>query len=101
MNTVWFLITTIIGGAILGGIAQLLIPGRATIPAWATVLAGVIGMFVGSLVYYKIFGVQKGFNGNWENTTRGIDWWRHVWQVGAAVIAVGATSTVLGMARRS
>lgn len=100
MNTVWFLITTIIGGAILGAIAQLLIPGRSTIPAWATVLAGVIGMFVGSLVYYEIFGVQKGFNGNWENTTRGIDWWRHVWQVGAAVVAVGATSSVLGMSRR-
>lgn len=100
MNTVWFLITTIIGGAILGGIAQMLIPGRATIPAWATVLAGIIGMFVGSLLYYKIFGVQKGFNGNWENTTRGIDWWRHAWQVGAAVVAVGATSSVLGMARR-
>lgn len=99
MNTVWFLITTIIGGAILGGIAQMLIPGRATIPAWATVLAGVIGMFVGSLVYYEIFGVQKGFHGNWENTTRGIDWWRHVWQVGAAVVAVGATSSVLGRRR--
>jgi uncharacterized membrane protein YeaQ/YmgE (transglycosylase-associated protein family) len=101
MNTVWFLITTIIGGAILGGIAQLLIPGKATIGKWLTVLAGIVGMFVGSFVYYKIFGVQKGFNGNWENTTKGIDWWRHVWQVGAAVIAVVITGGIAGMAGKN
>ena len=101
MNLLWFLITTIVGGAILGGLAQLLIPGKSKIPGWATVLAGVVGMFVGSLVYYKIFGVQKGFNGNWENTTKGIDWWRHAWQVGAAVIAVMVTSAGFAAAGKS
>jgi uncharacterized membrane protein YeaQ/YmgE (transglycosylase-associated protein family) len=105
MSAVWFVITTVIGGAILGGIAQLLIPGKARIPVWATVLAGIVGAAAGSFIYYKIFGVADNFKGNpdagWDNTTKGIDWWRHLWQVGAAVVAVMLAGGAFGMANRN
>jgi hypothetical protein len=22
----------------------------------------------------------------WDNTTKGIDWWRHLWQIGVAAV---------------
>ena len=45
-------------------------------------------MLLGSLVYYALFGVNDNVKGNsdygWDNTTKGIDWWRHVWQIAVA-----------------
>ena len=111
MSLLWFLITTIIGGAVLGGIAQLLIPGKSRIPAWATVVAGIVGAAAGSIVYYALFGLSSSAEAynvthpgtyNWENTTKGIDWMRHLWQIGASVVAVtltGGLFATMGKAR--
>lgn len=102
MDTVWFVITTVIGGAIIGGIAQLLIPGKATIGKGLTVLAGIVGMLLGSFIYWKLFGHDNAaFDGHaptWDNTTNGIDWLRHLWQVGTAVVAVIVTGGLAGLA---
>ena len=94
------ILVTLIGGVILGVLGRMLAPGRQNIPFWATVLAGIIGMIAGSLLYYWIIGVQSGYNGSWDDTTRGIDWWRHIWQVVASVIAVIGVSAALGRTKR-
>ena len=104
----WTIIVTIVGGAIIGLLGKLLAPGdRDNIPFWLTVVCGIIGMIVGSLLYYAIFHLSSGaqaYNdahpGNhkygWDNTTKGIDWWRHIWQIVVACFAVMAAAFITG-----
>jgi uncharacterized membrane protein YeaQ/YmgE (transglycosylase-associated protein family) len=101
----WTIIVTIVGGAIIGLLGKFLAPGdRDNIPFWLTVVCGIVGMLVGSLLYYGLFGVAGNVKGNpdygWDNTTKGIDWWRHVWQVVVAALAVMAASFLTGRSRR-
>lgn len=44
------IIGIIIGGLIIGLIAKLLIPGRQAIPIWLTIIAGIVGVLIGSVV---------------------------------------------------
>lgn len=44
------IIGIIIGGLIIGLIAKLLIPGRQNIPIWLTIIAGIVGVLIGSVV---------------------------------------------------
>ncbi|AUG80323.1 hypothetical protein CFP65_5627 [Kitasatospora sp. MMS16-BH015] len=74
----WAIISALIEGLILGGIARLLIPGKQSIPLWLTMLLGMAGAIVGNLIAH-VFGVAD---------TRGIDWWRHLFQVAAAVVII-------------
>ncbi|KJK57275.1 GlsB/YeaQ/YmgE family stress response membrane protein [Saccharothrix sp. ST-888] len=74
----WAIISALIEGLILGVIARLLIPGKQNIPLWLTVLLGLVGAIVGNLVAH-LFGVAD---------TRGFDWWRHAFQLGAAVVLI-------------
>ncbi|HEY7224950.1 MAG TPA: GlsB/YeaQ/YmgE family stress response membrane protein [Micromonosporaceae bacterium] len=68
----------IIGGTILGYLAKLILPGRQNIPAWATIGAGIVAALIGGLIADWL-GV-----GN----TRGIDWIKHIIQIGLAILAV-------------
>ncbi|MGW6736719.1 GlsB/YeaQ/YmgE family stress response membrane protein [Streptomyces sp. NPDC055013] len=68
----------IIVGFVLGLIAKLLIPGKQHSPLWLTTIFGILGAVVGNAVA-RGFGVES---------TSGIDWWRHLFQVVAAVIIV-------------
>lgn len=107
----WTIIVTIVGGIIIGSLGKLIAPGdRDNIPFWLTIVCGIIGMIVGNVLYYALFGVAgnvTGPNGHplpgygWDNTTRGIDWWRHIWQIVVAALAVMAASFVTGNSRRS
>lgn len=109
----WTIIVTIVGGIIIGALGKLLAPGhRDNIPFWLTIVCGIIGMIVGSLLYYGIFGLsgpaQHYMDANpgsnrygWDNTTKGVDWWRHIWQIVVAAFAVMAASFVTGRDRRS
>jgi len=102
----WTIIVTLVGGVIIGSLGKLLAPGnRDNIPFWLTIVCGIIGMIVGSLLYYAVFGVASNVAGKpgygWDNTTKGIDWWRHVWQVVVAALAVMAASYVTGRSKRS
>ena len=55
----WTIIVTLVGGIIIGSLGKLLAPGhRDNIPFWLTVVCGVVGMLVGSWVYYAIFGLS-------------------------------------------
>ncbi|MDQ0403015.1 GlsB/YeaQ/YmgE family stress response membrane protein [Streptomyces sp. NBC_01723] len=68
----------IIVGFVLGLIAKAIIPGKQHSPLWLTTIFGILGAIVGNAVA-RAAGVDE---------TSGIDWWRHLFQVVAAVIIV-------------
>jgi uncharacterized membrane protein YeaQ/YmgE (transglycosylase-associated protein family) len=82
LNIIWI----IIGGAIIGALARLVMPGKQNIPWWATIGAGILGMVVGDFLA-RLLGVE---------TTGGIDWIRHILQVVVAVLAVGGVASLMG-----
>jgi uncharacterized membrane protein YeaQ/YmgE (transglycosylase-associated protein family) len=100
----WTIIVTIVGGAIIGLIGKAVAPGdRTKFPFWLTVLCGIVGMLVGSFLYWGIAGHDNGpFDGHeatWDNATNGIDWMRHLWQVVVAAVAVIVAAAVTGRKR--
>jgi uncharacterized membrane protein YeaQ/YmgE (transglycosylase-associated protein family) len=72
------IIGLLIAGIVLGVLGRLLAPGEQKIPFWLTIVAGIVGALIGNLVASWV-GVRY---------TGGFDWWRHIFQVIAAVIAV-------------
>jgi uncharacterized membrane protein YeaQ/YmgE (transglycosylase-associated protein family) len=44
------IIQIIIGGLIIGLIGKLIVPGRQRIPIWLTIIAGIVGVLVGSAI---------------------------------------------------
>lgn len=58
----WTVITAIIMGAIIGGLARLVLPGRQSISLLVTVILGILGSLVGSwLVYQFGYSASDGF----------------------------------------
>ncbi|GAB3480724.1 GlsB/YeaQ/YmgE family stress response membrane protein [Amycolatopsis cihanbeyliensis] len=82
LGGIWGIITTIIVGLILGVIGRMLAPGKQKIPMWLTIVVGIIAAFIGNWLA-GVFGIRD---------TPGIDWWRHVFQVAAAVVGVIAAA---------
>src|SRR5687768_13813772 len=68
----------IIGGAIIGILGRLLLPGRQNISMLMTIIVGIVAATLGGLLADWI-GVGE---------TRGIDWWRHIIQLALAVLGV-------------
>lgn len=81
----------LIAGIVLGILGRLLAPGKQAIPFWLTIVAGIVGALIGNLV--------AGWTGVAE--TNGFDWWRHIFQVVAAVIAVILAASLYPKARTS
>jgi uncharacterized membrane protein YeaQ/YmgE (transglycosylase-associated protein family) len=79
-NMSWFfdILWAIIGGAIIGGLARLILPGKQNISLTVTIIAGILGMLIGGFIAHGI-GVGE---------TRGIDWIRHLLQLGFGVVFV-------------
>ncbi|MEV6211490.1 GlsB/YeaQ/YmgE family stress response membrane protein [Kitasatospora sp. NPDC051914] len=65
-------------GLVLGLIAKLILPGRQAIPWWLTMLLGAAGAWLGNATAGWL-GVER---------TGGVDWVRHLLQVGFAVVVV-------------
>ncbi|MET7323890.1 MULTISPECIES: GlsB/YeaQ/YmgE family stress response membrane protein [unclassified Streptomyces] len=84
----------IIVGFVLGLIAKAIIPGKQHMPLWLTTICGMIGAIIGNAIA-RAAGVAA---------TSGIDWWRHLFQLVAAIIVVGlgdaAYTAVRGNRRR-
>ena len=81
MDVIWLIITTVIGGAIIGMLGKLVAPGdRDKIPFWLTVVCGIVGMLAGSYLYWALFGNNNppfdGHKAEPDNATNGIDWIR-------------------------
>jgi uncharacterized membrane protein YeaQ/YmgE (transglycosylase-associated protein family) len=85
------ILVALIGGAVIGLLGKWVAPGDRDIPLWATVLCGVGGVLLGNWLYVEVFDFRA--------STSGLDWWRHVWQVGVAVILVVAATWALGRRR--
>ncbi|UDY24564.1 GlsB/YeaQ/YmgE family stress response membrane protein [Nocardioides sp. Kera G14] len=101
MDVVWFIITTLIGGLIIGMLGKFVAPGgRDNISFLTMWVVGIIGMLVGSFLYWGVAGSNnKPFDGHeatWDNATNGIDWIRHLWQIVVTAVLVAIASAVLG-----
>jgi uncharacterized membrane protein YeaQ/YmgE (transglycosylase-associated protein family) len=88
----WTIIVTIVAGTIIGLLGKLVAPGdRDNIPLWLTILCGIGGCLIGSYLYAGLFDCS-----DMNNCTKGVDWWRHVWQIGVAALLVVIAATVTG-----
>ncbi|MER6560597.1 GlsB/YeaQ/YmgE family stress response membrane protein [Streptomyces sp. NPDC001027] len=68
----------IIVGFVLGLIAKAIIPGKQHSPLWLTTIFGMLGAIVGNAIA-RAAGVES---------TPGIDWSRHAFQLIAAIVIV-------------
>ena len=102
MGLLWTILVTLVVGLLIGFLGKGLAPGdKDNIPLWLTVLCGMGGAFVGSYLYYAVFGVAAGYTrGDMYDTGPGPDWWRHVWQIGTAAVLVVIASTITGRNHR-
>lgn len=82
----------LIGGTIVGFLGKTFAPGgKRDIALWLTILIGIGGIFLGNWLYVEVF--------NFRASTSGLDWWRHIWQVGAAVVLVVLLTSSVGRKR--
>jgi uncharacterized membrane protein YeaQ/YmgE (transglycosylase-associated protein family) len=79
----------VIGGAIIGLIARALMR-RGAVPLWATVCLGILGALIGNAIAGAI-GVRH---------TGGIDWIRHILQIGVACALVALVGPFVMRGRR-
>jgi uncharacterized membrane protein YeaQ/YmgE (transglycosylase-associated protein family) len=80
LNIIW----AIIAGLIIGLLAKWVVPGRQAIPLWLTIALGVVGALIGNWLA-AVFGVRF---------TGGIDWIRHLLQVGAAAVLIAIVAPI-------
>jgi uncharacterized membrane protein YeaQ/YmgE (transglycosylase-associated protein family) len=79
--TVTGIIAAIVIGAIIGGLARLILPGKQNIPIWLTIVVGIAAALIGTFLA-RALGISTD--------TDGIDWLELLVQLVVAVIAVGA-----------
>lgn len=81
------ILVVLIGGTIIGLLGKFVAPGdRDNIPLWLTILCGIGGVLLGTVLYSLFFDPE----------TSGIDWWRHIWQIAVAAVLVMIASAVTG-----
>jgi uncharacterized membrane protein YeaQ/YmgE (transglycosylase-associated protein family) len=86
--TITGIIAAIVIGAIIGGLARLILPGKQNIPIWLTIVVGVAAAFIGTFLARAV-GISTD--------TDGIDWLELLVQLVVAVIGV---SIVVGVYSR-
>ena len=103
MGLIWTVIVTILLGLVIGFLGKAIAPGsRDNIPLWLTIVCGILGAFVGNWLYYAIFGVADTYpSGDRYDTSRGLDWWRHLWQGLTAAVLVVIAATITGRRDRA
>ena len=84
-----WLILLLIEGLVIGVLGKLVAPGRNRTPLWLTVLIGIAGAIAGNILS-NVLGVRH---------TGGVDWIRHLLQVGAAAVLVSVAAPGYGRRR--
>lgn len=79
----------VIGGAIIGILARLILPGRQNISVWLTIGVGIAAALIGGLIADWV-GVGH---------TGGINWIRHSIQLALAVVFVWLAARMVGRRR--
>ncbi len=87
--TVTGIISALIIGLIIGALARLVLPGKQSIPIWLTILLGIVGAILGTLLAQNI-GVA---------VTPGIDWIEIALQIAIAAVGVAIVSSFYGRRR--
>ena len=85
--TITGIIAAIVIGAIIGGLARLILPGKQNIPIWLTIVVGIIAALIGTFLA-RALGISTD--------TNGIDWHELLVQLIVAVIAVSVLVGVYG-----
>lgn len=85
MSWLW----AIVVGLVLGVLARAILPGKQDIPLWLTAIFGILGSILGNAVAAGV-GVDE---------TKGIDWLRHIFQLGGAVLVVAVGTPLWAMIR--
>jgi uncharacterized membrane protein YeaQ/YmgE (transglycosylase-associated protein family) len=88
---VLWIIWLLIEGLIIGVLGKLVAPGRNPVPIWLTILIGIAGAFVGNWISNYV-GVRH---------TSGIDWIRHLLQIGVAAVLVAFATPAYSNRRRT
>lgn len=78
MGVLWAIVSAIVAGLIIGALARLIVPGTKGISIVMTILLGIAGAIVGSLVYTAFGGTD----------TSGVDWIRLIIEVAVAAVFV-------------
>lgn len=86
-----WIIWLLIEGLIIGVLGKLVAPGRNPVPIWLTILIGIAGAFVGNWISNYV-GVRH---------TSGIDWIRHLLQIGVAAVLVAFATPAYSNRRRT
>ena len=81
------IVSAIVIGAVIGGLARLILPGRQHIPLWLTIVVGVVAALVGTWLA-RVLGIPI--------VTRGIDWLELLVQLVLAVIGVAIVAGAYG-----
>ena len=84
------ILTAIIFGLVIGALGRLVVPGKQSIPIWLTLLIGVVGALLGTVIVRAI-GLYDG---------SGWSWWLLLFQVIVAAIGVALVAGISGNRRR-
>jgi uncharacterized membrane protein YeaQ/YmgE (transglycosylase-associated protein family) len=84
------IIIAIIVGAIVGVLARLVLPGKQNISMLLTVVVGIVGAFLGTVLSGAL-GIPTA--------TNGIDWLELFMQVAVAAVGVALVSRTMGRRR--
>ena len=71
-------------------VAALVLPGKQNIPLWLTIVLGIVGAGVGTLIV----------RGTSFEDTGGIDWVKHILQVVIAAVLIWAVTAIMGRTKR-
>ncbi|MHA6764083.1 GlsB/YeaQ/YmgE family stress response membrane protein [Streptacidiphilus sp. PAMC 29251] len=86
-----WLVALIIEGLIIGVLAKIAVPGRNPVPILLTIIIGIAGAFIGNWISNYV-GVRH---------TNGIDWIRHLLQIGVAAVLVALATPAYTNRRRA
>jgi uncharacterized membrane protein YeaQ/YmgE (transglycosylase-associated protein family) len=77
----------LIGGTVIGILGKMVAPGdKDNIPFWLTIICGIGGVLLGTWLYGLLF----------DPSTKGVDWWRHIWQIVVAAVLVTVAAGATG-----